>query len=872
MIGRFLRRVTLFARRAQERDALDDEIRLHLDLLEAQERARGVLPALARAAARRRFGNPLVHTEEAREALGLRWLADLRHDVRYALRSLSRERRFAVTALLTLALGTGATTAIFTVVSALVLRPLPFPGADRLVALRSSSAREAIPDIAAYREGTTSFEALSGYEVGARYMRDALGAERVMTVRTEPAFFTILGVPALQGRTYDASDPTSAVVLSERFWRTRFGAAAPGSVIVLDGEPFTVLGVMPASFQFPYAAASLLPGVAARSRTDVWMPFAVPLRGRVGNVVGRLREGVTPGAAEGELQAIVRRLEAAQPARARGRTVRVLPLAEAVLPPEIRRVLFLLFGAVGLVLGLACANVANLFLGRVAARTREVAIRAALGAGRTRLVRQLLTESLVIAVAGGGAGLALAWGATRGLTRLLAPHLPRTAEIGLDWRVFVFLLIVCAATGAVVGIAPALAAARRDTRAALQESEGRTTANRTQRRLRDGLVVMEIAVALVLTVGASVLIRELVRLRQTDSGLQTRNVLTFHVGHRLPLRGEERPREADVRPFLEIEARVARLPGVRAAGFTQLLPLQNWGWASSARDFRVRGEPPQPFDFPIELRFVTPGYFRAHGIPVVRGRGFTDADDRAAPFAIVINETLARRYFGSRSPLGAETTRGTIVGIVGDVRQAHLDRSTEPEVYYTIAQNWSQLSELGMTLVVRTLDRPEASIDAIRSIVREVNPDYAVFNVKTMEQVVAESLSDFTMYLWTIGAFAALALVLAATGTYGVISYVAMARLREFAIRMALGADRTRVMRMVIARGTALAIGGIALGILGALFASPLLAALPVSVRPPGFVTIVPAAAGLVLLAVAATLVPALRAARTDPMTVLRND
>lgn len=378
--------------------------------------------------------------------------------------------------------------------------------------------------------------------------------------------------------------------------------------------------------------------------------------------------------------------------------------------------------------------------------------------------------------------------------------------------------------------------------------------------------------ALVLAVGAAVLIRELVRLRNTASGMETRNAVTFHLGHRMIARGREAPYPEDIRQFYEIEDRAARLPGVRAAGFTQLLPLQNWGWTSSTHDFRVRGEAPQPVEFPIQLRFVTPGYFRAQGVQIVKGRAFTAADTRDAPMVIVINETLARRYFGDRNPVGAETTRGIIAGVARDVRQVHLDRPAEPEVYYAVAQNWSQVSDLGMTLVVSTYDRPESLIDPVRSIVRDVNPNLAIFNIKTMEHVVAESLSDFTLYLSLIACFAVLALVLAASGAYGVISCVAMSRMREFAIRMALGADKTRVMRLVVARGAALAAAGVAVGTLGAFFTSPLLRTLPVSVRPPDLLTTVPIALALGMIAIAASVVPARRASKVEPMAVLRGE
>ena len=329
-----------------------------------------------------------------------------------------------------------------------------------------------------------------------------------------------------------------------------------------------------------------------------------------------------------------------------------------------------------------------------------------------------------------------------------------------------------------VGLVPALLSTRADARGALEQSGGRSTIGRSQRWLRDALVVAEVAIALVLAVGSSLLVRELMRLRATDSGMVTHNVLTAHVGHRMiPRNGG--PLAEDIQPFYAIEARAAQLPGVRAAGLTQMLPLQSWGWWSVSGDFRVRGEetPPGP-PFRIELRFVTPGYFQTLGIPIVRGRGFTPHDTRDTPGVLIINESLARRMFGARDPIGLQTTRGLIVGVAGDVRQVHLDRAAEPELYTPVAQNWSQVAELGMTLVVSTRQNPESLAGDVRTIVRDVNPTLAVFNVKTMARVVDDSLADFTLYLSFVAAFAVLALVLAATGTYGVISCVAKRRRR----------------------------------------------------------------------------------------------
>jgi predicted permease len=377
--------------------------------------------------------------------------------------------------------------------------------------------------------------------------------------------------------------------------------------------------------------------------------------------------------------------------------------------------------------------------------------------------------------------------------------------------------------------------------------------------------VAEVALAFILAVGAALLMRELVRLRNTDPGMVTKNVVTFHVGNRVRAGG-------DGSQFYEMADRVAQLPGVRAAGFVQMLPLQNWGWTSNSSDFRVRGRPSSGPVFPIELRYITPGYFHALGIRVVAGRAFTTGDDGKALPVIAINETLARQSFPGEDPLGKLTTRGTIVGIVGDVRQANLDRPSLPEVYYPIAQNWSQVSELGLTLVVSTLDRPDSIIEPVRAVVREVNANQTIFRIKTMDRVVAESLADFTMYLSLIAIAAGLALLLASTGTYAVISHIATARTREFAIRVALGADRARVIRLVVVQGARLAVFGLGVGLAGVLAGARFLQDMPVSVRPPDFVTAAPIALLIAVVAVVACVVPARRAAVKDPISALRSE
>jgi predicted permease len=427
-----------------------------------------------------------------------------------------------------------------------------------------------------------------------------------------------------------------------------------------------------------------------------------------------------------------------------------------------------------------------------------------------------------------------------------------------------------------IGLMPVVVASGTDTYRILQMAGSHSTMGGGLRRLRDALVVAEIALACLMTAGAASLVRELVRLRNMDTGMATSGVVTFHVLQRPPAEGVVRqgpPPETETRPFYDIADLVREIPGVRAAGFTQVLPLQNWGWSANSIDFHVVGRPPltvPPFTF--DLRYVTPGYFEALGVPIRRGRGFLPSDTRDAPPVIVVNEALVRRAALGADPVGQPTTRGTIVGVAGDIRNANLDQETLPEVYYPIAQNWSQLSELGMTLVVRTAGPPTAIVDAVRAAVRAVRPDEAIFDVKTMDRIIEESMSPFTMYLMLMAMFAALALALALTGTYGVMAYVTASRAREFAIRVALGANRSGIMRLVLRQGLRLTGIGLAIGIVLALLAAPVLRALPVDVRPPGFAVLGSVASLVAIFAMLACVIPARTGSRVDPITILRNE
>jgi len=807
-------------------------------------------------------------------------LADFLRDLRYGARALGHERAFTLTVLVTLALGLGANTAVFSVVDGVVLRPLPFSAPGQLVEMYGTPALrgEAVDNVEIYRQQSTSFDAIVGYGISAKFLRGPEGPERVMTVAADRDFFSMLGVAPLLGRTFDAGDGLNVGVVSERFWRGHLRAdpGAVGSTVAVDGTPLTIVGVMPDGFQFPYRAASFFPGAAPEGSTELWVPAPPPAvtPTRAENVTARLKPGVSREAAAAELDVIAARIQAARPDPNGERGVRIEPLSDVVVTPAVRRPLYLLLGAVALVLALACANVTNLSLVRMTNRHREVAVRAALGASPGRIMRQLAAESLLLALAGGATGLFVAGWGTGAVRQLATNLLPRAENVGIDWRVFLFAALAAGAA-ALSSLVPVAALATKS-RTVLHEPGSRSTLGKRSARLRNGLVVVEIALAFALAVGAALLVRELVRLRRVDAGMSTANVVTFHVGGRPDWWGRSGATAlaaADARQFYEIARRVAALPGVRAAGFIQLLPLQNWGWTANTIGFTVRGSPvPPPAPFQIDLRYVTPGYFQALGISIRRGRTFTEGDAAGAPRAILVNDTLARMYFGAADPLGADTTRGTIVGVVGDVRESNLDRPPAPTIYYPIAQNYSQVLDLGLTLVVRASGATEPLVAPVRAVVREVTPNQAVFNVKTMDEVVADSMADFRLYLWLMATFAALALALALVGTYGVLAYTAASRMREFAVRVALGASRPRVVALVVGQGAMLTGAGLLGGVAVALAAAPFLRSLPVGVRPPDLRTLGIVALAVVAVAMAACLPPGLRAGSADPARALRDE
>ena len=844
---------------------LEEEIHSHLQMREQQLQGAGLPPDEARQTARRVFGGPGRLQEESREAWGWRWLDELAQDVRYGLRSLRASPTFTLIALTTLALGIGANALMFSIVSGVLIRPLPYADPASLVRINQiapSFGLGAMRNLADYRAASTLIESITGYVTSSRVIQEGTGPERIGIVQAERSLFRVLGVEATVGRTFKDDDPPSVLVVAGAFARQRFGSetAAIGQTITLEGETLPIIGVMPDSFQFPYYTA-LLPGTLTGARIELWRAWELPTNPRAGVdfTIGRLKPGVTRAAARDEMNAIANRLAAQYPETNRGLGVELTPLDETIVG-SVRTQLLVLLGAVSLVLLAACANVANLMLVRASTRTREIALRTAIGAGRLRLVRQLLTESTILALAGGAlAFLFVRWGTPVVLT-FSASRLSRISDIGVDWRVFAFLLTVSLATGIGFGLVPAIAASRGEVTGALKGGTGLGGSSRLFRRFRDGLATAEVALAFVLVIAAGLVVREFLRLRSTDPGFVAANVLTMHL---MPNVGAREC--ADLLP--QIEA----LPGVRAAAFTQMLPLQSWGWTAT---FSIVGRPAAaPSDRPvIELRYVTPRYFEALGIPIRKGRVFTDADVATAPRVIIVNETVVRRFFGGADPLGLQTDRGTVIGVAGDVRQAGLDRATLPDIYYPIAQNTSQIRDLGMSLIIGTRVPPGQLAGPARELIRRTYPNLAIFGVKTMDQVVADSLSDTSLYTWLVGSFAALALVLACAGIYGVMSYAVASRTREFGIRLALGQDRASVERLVLRQAGTLVAIGLAVGLGGVVVSAKFLESLIVGAGHVQATTVTLAGAFLAAVALIACLAPARRAARVDPIVALRQD
>ncbi|HEX8360797.1 MAG TPA: ABC transporter permease [Longimicrobium sp.] len=799
-------------------------------------------------------------------------MSSLVQDLRYGVRALRRSPVFAAVAILTLALGIGANTAIFSVVDAVLLRPLPFQQPERLVNLWGSYAASgrtstSLPDFLDWRAQLTTLGDVSGFTTASYNLTGRGEPERVKGVAATATFFRTFGAKPAMGRFFaDGEDRDRAervVVLGHGLWVRHFGGrpSVLGETVVLNGIPRTVVGVAPEGFRAGAAA-------------DLWVPLNIdteyPRRAEFLSVVGRMKPGVTLQQVRGEMELIRSRLARQYPDTNGSIGVEVVSFQEDLVG-KLRPALAAFAGAVGLVLLIACTNVASLMLTRAAAREREMAVRMALGAGRGRLVRQLLAESVVMGVAGGGVGLLLAMAGVAALKRSHAEILPRFGEVGVDARVLAFNFVLATLTGVLFGLAPALSAGRRELAGTLRGGGRGVAGAGGTRRLRSVLVMSEVALALMLLVGAGLLIRSFARLQAVDVGVDTSHVLTARVS----LPGSAYPEDAQRRALFErVLAPVEAAPGVTAAGLITGLPVTG---GADYLSFEIEGRPAtegvqqdaQPFS-------ATPGAFAALRIPVRQGRGFGPGDNADAPRVALVSETMARRFWGKVSPLGSRITFDgedpagwmTVVGVVGDTRVEGPALAAYPQVYAPLAQ----VPQPSVYAVVRTAGDPLALAPVVRAAVREADPSLPVYDVATMDEWLSRAVAQPRLGTTLLAVFAAVALALAAVGIYGLIAYTVSQRTREIGVRMALGARPAEVMKMVVAEGMRPALAGMVLGALGAWAASRVIASLLFGITatdPPAFLA---AALFLACAAALAAYLPARRAARLDPAIALRAD
>jgi putative ABC transport system permease protein len=876
---RVLRALLLKGRLERE---LDAELRFHLERQIEANLERGMSPDEARTAALRAFGGVERAKEACRDERGTRFIEELGHDLMHGLRILGNSPGFTAIALLTLALGIGANTAVFSVVDAVLLRRLPFPESARIMTLwntypKLGDGQEEVspPDFCDWRTQNRSFEQLAAYERFFYILAGDPAPVRLPAARVSGDFFAAMGVRPFLGRPLlPADDHEGAhrvVVLSYRLWASRFGGdpSVVGRAVRLTGIPHTVVGVMPAGFDFPDAP-------------ELWSPLAYEPPFEPGlrrstwlRTVARLKPGVAPSQAQADMSAIARRLEQRYPDTNEGRGVAVVSLHEKTVG-DVRRALLVLLGAVGFVLLIACANLVNLLLSRGAGRRHEIALRTALGARRPRLIRQLVTESLVLGVGGGAGGLLLAWLFLDLLRRLDPGSVPRLQEATLDLRVAGVALLVSLAAGVASGIVPALMATRADASDALKEGSSRASDGVQRRRFRNGLVVAEIALAQVLLVGGCLLFQSFLRTRSVDPGFDADGLVVS----RLELYSQRyASRGARTAFYRETVDRVAALPGVEAAALSSTIPL-NVG--QLGLEFVIEGHamPALPTLYPhAGFDAVTPDYFRAMGIRVRSGRVFTDADGERALPVVVINEAMAERYWPGEDPLGGRIRLHSeaptdsepieIVGVVENVRQTALSRSARPQFYLPYAQYpWKECY-----LLLRSSSSGGANlVAAVRHQIRQIDPEIALADFRGMGRYISASLESSRFTASLLGIFAVLALTLATGGVFGVVSYSTSQRTRELAIRTAMGARRRDIVTLVLGEGLPLVLGGIAVGLLLAVALGQALSSMLYEIVPTDFRTLAAVAISLGAAALAACYVPAWQATRLDPVSALHQE
>jgi putative ABC transport system permease protein len=813
-------------------------------------------------------------------------LADLWQDLRFGARMLVKQPGFSLIAVLTLGLGIGANTAIFSLIDAVLLQELPYREPGRVVVLwastprRASEAPLASADIAAWRAGTQGFAQVTAFMPQTADLTEQGEPERIGGTAVTPEFFQTIGIAPLLGRAFTPaeSQPGAASVglISHSLWQRRFGAdpALLGKEILVNDNKLTIIGILPPGFDFPRAGElpSLLPFA---SRTDIWLPLKLHAQQwgsrneRYLTTLARLKPGVSFSQAQAELNLYAARQAQEFPDTHAGSSVSLVPLHQQ-MAGKSRTALRLLFAAVGLLLLIACVNVANLLLARGVARQRELAIRAALGAGRARIVRQVLAESLLLSVLGGGLGLLCAAWCLRLVVLLSPANLPRLENVSLNTTVLLFTLLIALLTGIVFGLLPAWQMSRINLRDSLNEG-GRGADSPVSHAVRSWLIAGEVALAVVLLVGAGLLVRSLLRVQAIDPGFKATSVLSFD----LSLPGSRYADDARRAAFYQtLFARLAALPGVRGAGAISYLPLGgggNWG------GFDIEGMPDLPDQrYVTERRMVTPGYFAALNIGVQRGRDFTPEDDSSHSPVVVINETLARQYFGDADPIGRRLRMGrnnpnnswrTIVGVVRDVKSETLEAETMPQAYFPLTQ-WAHSNT--MSVVVQVEGDPLALVSAVRAEMKALDPYLPLANVRTLAQVRSAATSARRFNVILLGLFAGTALLLTVVGLYGVIAYLVGRREREIGIRLALGAGQAAIQRLIVMQGMKPVIVGGAIGLLAALALTRWMQSLLFGVSAADPLTFILVPLLLAAVALLACWIPARRATKVDPMIALR--
>ena len=892
---------TLLQRR---RDSdLEQELRLHRELAAEHAQRRGLNPTDSARAARFKAGGTSQAMDALRDQRGVPWLDDLTRDVQHGIRMLRRTPVFTVVALLTLALGIGANTAIFSIVNGVILRPLDYPKPEQLMylttefpVLRLTGNALSVQEYLEFRQINQSFAMVGAYRtIGGAYTTGEVNLAagdrplRVRSISVDAQLLSTLGVQPAQGRFFNQEETDRAgglapplAILSSELWQTAFGGQPViGQTLNVDGRPHEILGIMPPSID------------VMDNRTAIWLPLGLPAAIRqnrsfhILHVIGRLKDGVTPQAAQTELNAFLENwaertassghVPTNRPSRAADHTLQMQPVQEAIIG-DARRSIWILQVAVGFVLLIACANLANLLMARAESRRREFAVRAALGASRSRLLRQTMTEGVMLCVAGGMLGLWLARGAVQALIRAYPTSVPRMSEIAIDLSVLLFALGVSMATGVLFGVAPVVQRRRNDLVTAVKEGGDRGASGAGRHHIRRTLVVAEVALAVMLVMGAGVLIRTVYNLTSVDGGFDRSRLVTFSMTLAEPYDPDTR---APAYQRLLDKLRVT--PGVQGAAVMSGLPPNRSPEAIPTRIENHTASDGSPVEIIEYYQFVMGDYFETMGVPIVAGRSFEPADAASPSKVVIVNETLANRIWKGRNPIGQHVRPNlsaaigfggnswhTVIGVAKDVKQGGVEKETGTELYVSLDQ--LAMAAPTMNVVLRTTLPPAGLSRTLDRLVRDVDPAVPIVRLREMDAVFAESIRRPRLLAQLLGAFAGLALLLAAVGTYGVLSYIVTERRREIGVRMALGASRSSVIGLVMKQGLQATVIGVIVGVAGAFAANRMIASLLFGVQPTDAATMAGVIATISAVAAVACWLPGWRASRLDPNVVLRAD